>query len=183
MHERRLARERGGRAFALEARFAAEPAEPDAQHEARGRGQRARRPSAARDAASARHDAAAAMSRSRQRLVEPRIECIAQRGVLPLQIRDPRRQRRIARERLLHRRHAIGRQLAVELGVDVGVGDGQRIHGHLMNSPRALRAHFTIFSGVTLAPSANAARSFSRARDRRDITVPTGMPSTAAISS
>ena len=32
-------------------------------------------------------------------------------------------------------------------------------------------------------PSENAARSFSRARDNRDITVPTGIPSTAAISS
>ena len=99
-----------------------------------------------------------------------------QQRVVLAQLRDARRQRGVLRQRLFERRLPRGGQLAVHIGVDVGVGDGQGIHDG--------DGYLTIFSDdEALGPSAKAARSFSRARDRRDITVPTGMASVDAMSS
>ena len=65
----------------------------------------------------------------------------------------------------------IGREAAVGIGLQIGLGN------------RQLFAHFTTLRRAAASCPAIIARSFSRARDRRDITVPIGMPSVRATSS
>ena len=114
----------------------------------------------------------------RRRFVEPRVEQHRAMRRSACAIRP--RERRAPGSRAIASSTAgvrDGRELAVDVRVDVGVGDGKRD-----SSARCAPLHDLERRAVP-APSANAARSFSRARDNRDITVPTGIPSTAAISS
>ena len=69
----------------------------------------------------------------------------------------------------LDRRAARVIQLPVHIGVQFGLGHGCSVF------------HFTLLSAGPVLFS--CARKRSRARDRRDITVPMGMPSVLATSS
>ena len=64
----------------------------------------------------------------RQRLVQQRVEAVAQPGVLALDLGGPRGERGIARERLLERRPPLGRQLPVGPGMEVVVADRRLAH-------------------------------------------------------
>ena len=66
---------------------------------------------------------------------------------------------------------AFGAESPVGVGLQVGFRDG------------GFRAHFTTFSLAAAPWPSIIMRSFSRARDRRDITVPIGMPTARATSS
>ncbi len=78
----------------------------------------------------------------------------------------------------LHRGTPHGGQAAVDVGVEFFDVDGSGGHG---------RPHFTRCNVAPLSPDAagapsSATRMRSRARDSRDITVPSGTPSTSAAS-
>jgi len=81
--------------------------------------------------------------------------------------RGSRRERGIALDVRCNARGALRRQLPVDVCIEIVVGNRH--------------AHLTTFSGA--GASADMRRSFSRARLRRDITVPIGTPWTRAISS
>ena len=90
----------------------------------------------------------------------PGIERFAQLDVLPADRGDPRRERRVPLERSREPGPALLRQLAVGVRMHVVVGQWQ------------VRAHLITFSGE--GETSHMRRNFSRARFRRDITVPIG---------
>jgi len=64
----------------------------------------------------------------RDGLVEPRIERLVQRCVLPPEVVDARRQRGVLGDHPLDLDEPRGRQPAVDVGVEIGVGERKRIH-------------------------------------------------------
>ena len=72
------------------------------------------------------------------------------------------------------RYHDAGATVIVELPIDIGLQFGVvRFWSKV--------THVT-FRSIELSPSSNMSRSLRRARDSRDITVPTGMPAISAAS-
>ena len=106
---------------------------------------------------------------ARQRLAQPGIERLAQIDVLLADRGNARHERRVPLERSREPGPALLGQLAVGVGMHVVVGQWQ------------VRAHLITFSGD--GETSHMRRSFSRARFRRDITVPIGTHCTRAISS
>jgi hypothetical protein len=91
---------------------------------------------AAKTGASQRRDCAARQGRARRsgnqafrdRLGQPRIERVVQRRVVALCLRDPRGQRRIAHQRFLDGGQAGLRELAIHIGIEIGVSHRQHVH-------------------------------------------------------
>src|SRR5512143_103814 len=122
VRERRLARERRRRARPLDQRVAAEPPDRDADDEARRRRERGGDPAPHERAGPGRRRGSD--ERVGHRLRKQRIERVAQRGALRADAADARRELRIRREDGLDLVHALGRELAVRVRVEVGVGEG-----------------------------------------------------------
>ena len=125
VRERRLARERRRRAGALEHQRRARASRSRRRARASPRGERG---PAAREDARRVAPSAAAIRRGGIALGEPRVERVAQLGVLLADRDDARRQRRIARDRLLDGLAAVVRELAVGVGLQVVVVDRHRVH-------------------------------------------------------
>ena len=103
-------------------------------------------------------------------LVEDRIVMLAQGIALHAIGAHPRRRLGLRRQVVFDLGPARFRQLAVDVSVEVGFGD-------------RLFAHLTTRRLVEGGRPSRISRRRSRPRERRDMTVPTGMPSVAATSS
>ena len=77
---------------------------------------------------------------------------------------------RRCRQQGFHLGAVLGRQLAVDIGVQLGLVDA------------TLGGHFTLLSAACPFSYSISVRSRPRPRASRDITVPTGMASTSAVS-
>ena len=123
----------------------------------------------------------------RQGLVDDRAEQAAQEVVLLLPVAHALEVDRPDRQEHLDLGTTRWREVPVDIGVQIGLGDGRADGGFVGGRKRCVvHRHFTrcIFAAAGSPPSRpwSSTRSRSRARDSRDITVPTGTSSARAIS-
>src|SRR5437870_5042274 len=168
MRDGRLPWESYWRAGELQHLAAAKPADADAKQQRYYRGKRGPRPLPTL-ARYGRSPPRRGKQPPRQRFGKPWVESVAQQPVLPADLLDARGQRRLAGKRFPDLTSPLRCQLAIGVGVE------------LVFAGRQHRVHLTTLSGVGVSIAIRL--SFSRARLKRDITVPMGTSWTRAISS
>jgi hypothetical protein len=155
------------RARPLDQRIAHEPTDEDPDEKRRGKTDRERKSAPVARIAQRRRNC----SREEvigNRLVQHQIEGIAQRRVLGAHFGDTRGQRRVARQCIVDTGGLRRGEPAVDIRMDVGFRNRRRHHFTTRNPGPG---------------SATSWRKLLRARERRDITVPTGIDRMPAISS